>query len=89
MSNQSKPLMVVLSSPSGAGKTTLSKKIQQSDNFFKISVSHTTRKPRANEVDGVDTILLVRKNLNLYWMRMHFTNIQKFLKIIMVLLNLQ
>jgi len=46
--------MLVLSSPSGAGKTTLSKKIQQSDNSFKISVSHTTRKARPNEVDGVD-----------------------------------
>tara|TARA_B100000700_G_scaffold228652_1_gene252624 strand:- start:1148 stop:1726 length:579 start_codon:yes stop_codon:yes gene_type:complete len=50
----SKPLMLVLSSPSGAGKTTLSKKIQQSDNTFRISVSHTTRKARPNEVDGVD-----------------------------------
>ena len=50
----SKPLMIILSSPSGAGKTTLSKKIQQSDNSFKISVSHTTRKARANEVDGID-----------------------------------
>ena len=49
-----KSLMIVLSSPSGAGKTTLSKKIQQSDNSFKISVSHTTRKARPNEVDGVD-----------------------------------
>ncbi len=46
--------MLVLSSPSGAGKTTLSKKIQQSDNSFRISVSHTTRKSRPNEVDGVD-----------------------------------
>ena len=54
MNNQSKPLLLVLSSPSGAGKTTLSKKIQQSDNSFKISVSHTTRKPRPNEVDGVE-----------------------------------
>ena len=54
MNNLSKPLMIVLSSPSGAGKTTLSKKIQQSDNSFKISVSHTTRKARPNEVDGVD-----------------------------------
>ena len=49
-----KPLMLVLSSPSGAGKTTLSKKIQQSDSTFRISVSHTTRKARPNEVDGVD-----------------------------------
>ena len=54
MNNQNKPLLLVLSSPSGAGKTTLSKKIQQSDNSFRISVSHTTRKPRENEVDGVD-----------------------------------
>jgi len=54
MNNLSKPLMIVLSSPSGAGKTTLSKKIQQSDSSFKISVSHTTRKARPNEVDGVD-----------------------------------
>ena len=46
--------MLVLSSPSGAGKTTLSKKIQESDNSFKVSVSHTTRQARPNEVDGVD-----------------------------------
>ena len=49
-----KNIMVVLSSPSGVGKTTLTKKIQQKYNSFKISVSHTTRKPRSNEVDGVD-----------------------------------
>jgi len=46
--------MVILSSPSGAGKTTITKKIQQKYQSFKISVSHTTRKPRPNEVDGVD-----------------------------------
>ena len=54
MTKSNKPLMLVLSSPSGAGKTTLSKKIQQSDKSFEISVSHTTRKPRPNEVDGLD-----------------------------------
>ncbi len=47
-------IMLVLSSPSGAGKTTLTKKIQQKYQNFKISVSHTTRKPRPNEVEGVD-----------------------------------
>ena len=62
MSNLSKPLMLVLSSPSGAGKTTLSKKIQQSDNSFKISVSHTTRKPRQNEIRGKDSILCLMKS---------------------------
>jgi len=47
-------IMVILSSPSGAGKTTITKKIQQKYQNFKISVSHTTRKPRTNEVDGID-----------------------------------
>ena len=47
-------IMVILSSPSGVGKTTLTKKIQQKYNTFKISVSHTTRSPRSNEVEGVD-----------------------------------
>ena len=47
-------LILILSSPSGAGKTTLAKKIERSDSNFKISVSYTTRTPRTNEVDGVD-----------------------------------
>ena len=47
-------IMVILSSPSGVGKTTITKKIQQKYHSFKISVSHTTRTPRSNEVDGVD-----------------------------------
>ena len=52
--NHGKNIMVILSSPSGVGKTTITKKIQQKYQKFKISVSHTTRKPRSNEVDGVD-----------------------------------
>ena len=47
-------IMVILSSPSGVGKTTITKKIQQKYPSFKISVSHTTRLPRSNEVNGVD-----------------------------------
>ena len=54
-------IMVVLSSPSGVGKTTLTKKIQQKYQSFKISVSHTTRKPRSNEVDGVDYHFISQK----------------------------
>ena len=54
MNHDSKNIMVILSSPSGAGKTTISKKIQQKFQNFKISVSHTTRKPRVNEVEGID-----------------------------------
>jgi len=54
MSHDGENIMVILSSPSGVGKTTLTKKIQQKYQSFKISVSHTTRPPRSNEVDGVD-----------------------------------
>ena len=54
MQHDKENIMVILSSPSGVGKTTLTKKIQQKYKNFKISVSHTTRTPRSNEVDGVD-----------------------------------
>jgi len=46
-------IMVILSSPSGAGKTTLVKLLSKNKNFF-ISISHTTRKPRQNEIRGKD-----------------------------------
>ena len=45
--------MVILSSPSGAGKTTLVKLLSKNKNF-NISISHTTRKPRPNEVVDKD-----------------------------------
>jgi guanylate kinase len=54
MRSSNSNIMLILSSPSGAGKTTLTKKIQQKYQNFKISVSHTTRKPRPNEIEGVD-----------------------------------
>ena len=54
MKHDKNNIMVILSSPSGVGKTTITKKIQQKYKSFKISVSHTTRSPRSNEVDGVD-----------------------------------
>ncbi|MEO0057129.1 MAG: hypothetical protein RIT17_570 [Pseudomonadota bacterium] len=46
-------LMFILSSPSGAGKTTLSRMLLAEDGEIKLSVSATTRPPRPNEVDGV------------------------------------
>ncbi len=54
ISKSKRGLILILSSPSGAGKTTLAKKIESSDKNFKISVSYTTRTPRLNEIDGVD-----------------------------------
>ena len=62
MKSKDDSIMVILSSPSGAGKTTISKKIQQKYQNFKISVSHTTRKPRPNEVDGVDYFFISQAN---------------------------
>jgi len=54
ISKSKRGLILILSSPSGAGKTTLAKKIEISDTNFKISVSYTTRTPRLNEINGVD-----------------------------------
>ena len=54
MESKGDSVMVILSSPSGAGKTTITKKIQQKYHNIKISVSHTTRKPRSNEIEGID-----------------------------------
>ena len=67
MSHDRENIMVILSSPSGVGKTTLTKKIQQKYPSFKISVSHTTRPPRSNEVNGVDY---------------HFVSMEKFKELI-------
>jgi guanylate kinase len=53
MSTNKDGIMVILSSPSGAGKTTLVKLLSKNKNF-NISISHTTRKPRVNEVKNKD-----------------------------------
>lgn len=47
-------LMLVLSSPSGAGKTTISRELLDLDDNLSLSISHTTRAPRLGEVDGKD-----------------------------------
>ena len=57
--------MFVMSSPSGAGKTTLTKKIAENNSNFKISISHTTRKPRPNEIDGKDYHFIDKKKFDL------------------------
>ncbi len=46
-------IMLVLSSPSGAGKTTLSRLLLESDPHISLSISVTTRAPRASEIDSV------------------------------------
>ena len=53
MPSEKDGVMIILSSPSGAGKTTLVKKLSEIDNF-EISISHTTRQPRLNETQNKD-----------------------------------
>tara|TARA_B100000674_G_scaffold215719_1_gene176899 strand:+ start:101 stop:733 length:633 start_codon:yes stop_codon:yes gene_type:complete len=53
MPSQNDGVMIILSSPSGAGKTTLVKKLSELDNY-EISISHTTRQPRPNETQEED-----------------------------------
>lgn len=54
-------LMLVLSSPSGAGKTTLSKRLISLNPDLVLSISATTRAPRPGEVEGQDYYFLTRK----------------------------
>jgi len=53
MPSEKDGVMIILSSPSGAGKTTLVKMLSELDNF-KVSISHTTRQPRPNEITNED-----------------------------------
>ena len=64
MSKEIKGLMIVLSSPSGAGKTTLTKKIAENNKNFTISISHTTRKPRPNEINERDYKFVSEQEFN-------------------------
>jgi len=64
MAVEKKGMMFVLSSPSGAGKTTLTKKIAENNPEFVISISHTTRKPRPNEIDGKDYFFVNENDFN-------------------------
>ena len=59
-------LLLVISSPSGTGKTTICKKLLEYDKNIHLSVSVTTRKKRKNEVEGIDYYFRSKKDfLNL------------------------
>tara|TARA_B100000242_G_scaffold284353_1_gene247566 strand:+ start:82 stop:711 length:630 start_codon:yes stop_codon:yes gene_type:complete len=60
MSLKNKGIIIILSSPSGAGKTTLVKLLSE-EKKYKISISHTTRKPRYNENNGIDYFFVDKK----------------------------
>ena len=61
MTNFGQGMMIVLSSPSGAGKTTLTRMLSEKNDNFIISISHTTRTPRHNEVNGKDYFFVDKK----------------------------
>ena len=61
MTNFGQGMMIVLSSPSGAGKTTLTRMLSEKNDNFIISISHTTRTPRYNEVNGKDYFFVDKK----------------------------
>lgn len=73
------PLPLIVSSPSGAGKTTLTNRLLSAVPNLRFSVSHTTRKPRATEQDGREYhfvtrerfIELVKENSFLEWAKVH------------------
>jgi len=64
MTKAKKGMMFVLSSPSGVGKTTLTKKLAENNSQFAISISHTTRKPRPNEIDGKDYYFVTQEEFD-------------------------
>ena len=61
MLKKKKGLILVISAPSGAGKTTLCKRLLQASSSFISSVSFTTRRPRKNEMEGVDYYFVSQK----------------------------
>jgi guanylate kinase len=73
------PLLLIVSSPSGAGKTTLTNALRENEPGVLFSVSHTTRKPRAGEVHGREYYFvdrpeferLVREDTFLEWAEVH------------------
>jgi guanylate kinase len=73
------PLLLIVSSPSGAGKTTLTTRLLKSIEGMRFSVSHTTRAPRATEVSGreyhfvgrEEFVELVKNDAFLEWAIVH------------------
>ena len=61
---ETKGILIVISSPSGAGKTSICKELLRLDDKIRPSISVTTRKPRNNETDGIDYIFITEKDFN-------------------------
>ena len=57
-------MMIIISSPSGAGKTTLVRLLDKRNTNFEISISNTTRIPRKNEIEGKDYYFINKEKFN-------------------------
>ncbi len=64
MSSGHTGMMIVVSSPSGVGKTTLVRLLVKRNKNFEISISNTTREPRKNEIEGKDYYFINEKKFN-------------------------
>jgi len=82
MPSENDGVMIVLSSPSGAGKTTLVKMLSKIDNY-EISISHTTRQPRLNEENNKDYYFVNEDEFKRLLIIKNSLNMQKYLIIFM------
>ena len=64
MISEHKGMLIVISSPSGVGKTTLVKLLAKRNKNFEISISSTTRIPRKNEIEGKDYYFINEEKFN-------------------------
>ena len=64
MTREYEHFLIILSAPSGAGKSILSKMILEKYNDIKLSVSATTRQPKGEEVDGVDYYFMSQEDFD-------------------------
>lgn len=78
-----KGILFVLSSPSGAGKTTLCKKILSLDKNLRMSISYTTRPKRRSEKNGKDYYFISNDEFLKKKINMNLSKQLLFLKIIM------
>ena len=76
MPSEKDGVMIILSSPSGAGKTTLVKMLSKLDNF-EISISHTTRQPRPNETPNKDYFFVEEKDFKRFIKNQEFLEYAK------------
>ena len=74
-----KGLMLVLSSPSGAGKTSICKKVISLDKKISLSVSYTTRPKRKSEKDGKDYFFVSKKKFEDLKKKIFLLNLPTFL----------